>query len=351
MNKKTVSALCAFLPLVACSSDQPEPRDRVLTWDEIEIEAEFGNDESGNPAGLLQQVRDAVFVEGGVAVLDAAPPFIRIYDRQGRFQQAFARDGDGPGEVRNPIALERTRSAGFLITERARAHEVDSTGRWIRTITPPDMAVRGAAPSCNGDVVLLARRSTEWEGGGVLLRYDTRGTEPDTLAKLRGIRSNTRVSHPLFARGGPDGIVLFSEEVDSQRVLQISCDGEITELARISAGPQEKWEMADNGLGALHPAHPPLPAGIALVESRPLWALQRVDSTAQGIDSVTVFTLGDKGRSKSISVRGWYTILDDEGESLLVGSHHPVAHVRVLSMATLRRLIERRGVPADDRAS
>ena len=54
-----------------------------LTLAEIGIEAELGVREQDDRLSLLQQPLDVAFLRNEVFVLDASPPWIRVFDRQG----------------------------------------------------------------------------------------------------------------------------------------------------------------------------------------------------------------------------------------------------------------------------
>lgn len=68
---------------------------------------------------------------------------------------------------------------------------------------------------------------------------------------------------------------------------------------------------------------PPLPSGLARVDSRILWAAQTVQSSGPTAgDSVTVITAFDAdGSARRLSIRGWYQLFaSDTVGSLLFGN-------------------------------
>ena len=69
--------------------------------------------------GEIAFVVAARMTEGArhVVVLDAAPPFVKVFDRNGRLRAAFARKGSGPGEIEAPAALATSGDTAILVAD------------------------------------------------------------------------------------------------------------------------------------------------------------------------------------------------------------------------------------------
>lgn len=154
---KNALALWATLGVAACSGDPQTPpvtisndggATRVVThapeWSEIRTAAlqetaHFaGNDAQGV---FLSQIRAGVVLShGGVALLDGRARQLIEYSADGSVRRVLGRDGDGPGEFRNPRTLSVLPGDSLAVFDlranRLTVFAADSDVPSIRTLPP-----------------------------------------------------------------------------------------------------------------------------------------------------------------------------------------------------------------------
>lgn len=95
-----LAGLMIVLSAVSCErgprSSEAKP---LLSHTEIGIGAEFGVRGDEDRLALLRRPMDAIFSGDEVLVPDAAPPWVRVFDREGHFLRAMVRRGEGASEV------------------------------------------------------------------------------------------------------------------------------------------------------------------------------------------------------------------------------------------------------------
>jgi hypothetical protein len=92
------------------------------------------------PAELqLYQVRGALRLDGGLAVLNAGTREVRLYGPDGRYLLAMGREGDGPGEFADPGSLARWSGDSLAVWDRQarRLTVFAADGTFGRTLTFP----------------------------------------------------------------------------------------------------------------------------------------------------------------------------------------------------------------------
>lgn len=121
----------------------------MLSTTELEADLVIGGVEEG--FGHLADV--TTVADGRIAILDRMEKTIWLYDHQGKRLGSIGREGKGPGEFTNPVALAWT-GARFVVMQPdpTRALTVlDSAGRQVSTSYPNEPA---------GDWAMHARRGT-----------------------------------------------------------------------------------------------------------------------------------------------------------------------------------------------
>ena len=344
MNQ-ALGASGAILLLFGCGQIGGDAR--VVEISELAPEVVIGLHESGDSMAVFTRVRDAAFVGREIAVLDASPPFVRVFSETGEFVGAVVGRGQGPGEADSPagLAAAATDLGGYLVTERSRVSRIGPAGDLLQLIRSTASRVRGAVAGCDGGVQLLTVSLT---GPGAIVRVDNAAGIRDTLLVMDSMRSNTRAAHPFYALSSPRGILFYSEELHSPQLVRLSCAGQVEERIPLdSLGRPEWWENGEEtGQFLLHPSQPPWPAGLAEIGEDVIWATQFTAASPVGQDSLTRVTRYKAGRAaESLVLRGWYEILDsDLAGRVLLASAEPVGHVLVVSGRDLVRAIRRAGV-------
>ena len=353
---RRLAQACTILLIVgisalSCNRDSrlAEVRPPLLSLPEIGIKAEFGVREGEGRLGVLRRPMDAIFSGDEVLVLDASPPWVRVFDREGHFLRAMVREGQGPGEVGRPYTLTATKDSGFVMAHRRGVDRLDREGNLVLTARHAGKhLVYGAVEACGGHVFVLARSPGEINGPGLLLRVGPDGTLGDTLAVLDPLRPRNQVGRrrASFLEPTKEGILLYPEELNRDRLLEVGCNGRVLRDIEVdSLGEPETivpgWRPGTVGLKA---AQPPHPGGIAHVDGRVLWAALVVGSPVDGsVDSTTVITAFDaEGSSRSVAIHGWFQLFDsDVGGSLLLGNADGLyPSILLVDGITLLRLID-----------
>lgn len=334
--------------LSACDSmPLPESAALPVTLVEIGILEEIGIREQSEPLALFHFVNDAAFVGNRLAVLDESPPFVRFFGHGGDYLGSGVIQGDGPGEARRPLAISSWGDSSLIVSEAHRTHLITNRGEPIGSEANAGRFIRGSARVCSDRLARLVMARGAFEPpGAVTLGYGLTGRGEDTVATLGSIRSNGRRSHPVFVANRDSSFVMYSEEVDRSRLLEVHCkDASVHFLPVDSLGPQERFEMHDDGTQSLHPAAPPLPAGLATIANRTVWGVQQIATLRNRQDSVTVFTLiGDGSSARHLAVHGWFQILDTAPDGrVALGTQEPVAHVAIIDGNELVEMIIARG--------
>lgn len=307
-----------FVVLGSCGAPDLDSDDRPpIRLEELEGVVEFGRD-GGSPLSLLHRVVDGAFLNDEVVILDASPPWVRVFDRSGNFSRSMVESGQGPGEAESPMMLATTALNHLLVHDQRGIVRVDAAGTFQSFIprTAGYMS-RGTVQACGDDLLAMGYPPAGEDPQGMIARMDPAGVLADTLVTFGPVRFNNRRHHPWFNEAEDDRLLFYSEERDTFRLMEVACDGTLVrEIPIDSLGPGERWE----GL-SLHPPAPPLPAGLARIGDQVLWARNVEAADHDGsMDSLTVITAyGLDGQLRRLSLLGWYRILesDRDGNVLL----------------------------------
>jgi hypothetical protein len=154
--------------------------------------------------------------DGGFAILNRGTQEVRLFNREGLFETSFGREGDGPGEFRDPVGIQLHGSDSIVVFDwglrrvslfdQAGAH-----GRTVPLVPPPRNPTGrfGILVGTSGFVIATEHvqriRSKQLvELPLRLLTYSPDGVLQDTIATLQNVRrglvsSEARlVKRPLF---------------------------------------------------------------------------------------------------------------------------------------------------------
>lgn len=318
--------LTIWLGAIACGNDdrpsqnRERARTQSMTFADIGIEASFGVREQSDPLSLIRQPLDAAFLGTEVLILDSSPPFVRIFDRSGEFRGFMLRQGDGPAEANRPSSISTTAAGNILVNHVRGFTLLTRDGTPLSFVRRVGHASRGVVEACDGQLVALVsvgRSEPRLLGKIRSDRALEEGVE-DTLVWLGPERRNDRAHHTWFVEPGPARILFYTEEQDSNRLLDVAChDGSYRELPLDSLGPPETATMLDANTFSVRLPQPPFPAGVARLGDRIVWASQVIDP--RGPDSLTVFTVfGEDDQTRSIGILGWMQILDSDPDGMLL---------------------------------
>jgi hypothetical protein len=89
--------------------------------------------------------------DGTIVVVNGGTHELRYYDASGRFLRTVGGEGDGPGELRNPLRLLRVHDDSLLVVDFRGVSLFDSDGAFIRSTPTP--IVRPEAAFADGSLI------------------------------------------------------------------------------------------------------------------------------------------------------------------------------------------------------
>ncbi len=293
----------------------------------------------GGPEPVLHSVVDGAFLHddnfptGGIAILDASAPWLRVYTSDGQYVRGIVGEGRGPGEARAPHSMSQTKG-GFRLFQQGRFLEVTSDGEHVTEIVDPAFLRRGEIRACGGRrFVFGAPIGQGLVPPGKVLREGGAQGHFDTILITSRYRWQPRL-HPLFAVRTAEGILLYPEEFGNDHLVEIACSGEVLRRVAVdSLGLPEIWERTENALAA-HPPTPPYPAGVGWTSDVILWAVR---DTLPGGSPVTMLTGHDEaGGRRGLTLAGWFVLLDSDVQGrLLLAGEDPVPAVYIITAGDL----------------
>ena len=332
-------AVALSLLLLACSSDEALDRGvPTVDYSALPVLLEFGHRMDQGGDALLFRPLDAAFLGDTLVVLDNIPPWLRLYDSIGGFLEARVQRGDGPGELRAAYALSTTSKGDLLLAHPRGALVLGPDGVPGSNLVVQDLWVRGVVEGCEGEILAFASPVGVADGEGVVGRVGGVSGGFDeilTLGRKRPTAGLRRV--PPFLNRHEGGVVLFTEEFDNPRIVRLDCEGAITSEVAVSqlGSPEAVFDAAEPGRPGrigVRGATPPLPAGFAETAEGLLWVSLEVEARPDnGADSLTVFRiLGPEGTRRSLRVKGWLMLHDQNPEGHLLMSDSYGATPRML---------------------
>lgn len=153
---------------------------------------------SGQPEYLFDGVEDArLLPDGTIAVVNRNSQQVRVFDSDGQFVRAFGRRGDGPGELRDPIAIDLLGDDSLAVWDwsQGRVTVFPLEGGEPRAVRLDPLALNpdgsfGVGPGLNAFIIGFQQAvrpgRTPEEGHSFLhiLSYSSGGLLVDTLGML-----------------------------------------------------------------------------------------------------------------------------------------------------------------------
>ncbi|HVG43884.1 MAG TPA: hypothetical protein VM890_04110 [Longimicrobium sp.] len=344
----------AALPLLlACAAaaacrEAPPPAGDARAFSPAARRLEIVPDESGPPDAVIGHVIAARVTEGGrhVAVLDFAPPYVKVFDSRGRFVRAFLRAGGGPGEALNPVALAASGDTALFVADAAgRLMVFGMDGRLRHQAAVPRMRVLAATAGCAGDWVVYGPR------------YGSNAQHPTWLHRVRVGTGEGMVSADLL----PDSLasdmlpmgVAYGLVSDGRRAVAWHTLGAAPVLAtwgcgdaaaRLAAhdlpGREKRATVERRGDRTQMTIAPGTRSrgGMAAVAGGVVIAEMVVERV--GRPPITELTLlRDDGTRRTVTAPGEFVIRDSRpGVGVLLSSTDPVPHLFLVSQADLLAL-------------
>lgn len=340
MKARQVLPIAVAFALAACADRHAAvafPAER--TQDGVQV----GAVESADPNAAIGLVVAARLTESGdhVVVLDFAPPYVKVFRRDGTLEGAFLTAGGGPLEMRHPSALAVAGDSLLMVADGTRRVALFGLDGQLRAEGRTDFPVLAAAAGCDG----------EWIAYGPVLG---RGEQTPWLHRIR-VGSDSMLTADLDFREALGGKTIgaglsygISRSADTVRVWHVlgatpavlgwGCGQEkpdtwaVQPLAQRSAAK----ENGNTVRMAVEAGHRTL-AGMAAVPGGVVLAAQVMP--ARGDSATTELTLVTAEGERTVSVPGAYTLRDSHPRlGVLVSTTDPVPRLFTVSADDLRGL-------------
>lgn len=291
--------------------------------------------------GLVLAAR---FTESGerVVILDFAPPYVKVFRRDGSLERAFLSEGPGPMEMRHPAALAVAGDSAILVADGTRRVAVFGMDGQLRGEGRTGFPVLAAAAGCDG----------EWIAYGPTFRA---GNTPAWLHRLRISRGPAQtvdlefrdvLGDRMIGSGRAYGIARSGDTVhvwhvltETPAVLGWDCGQTRPDAWALKALDQRGESPRRQGEAVrmtIEPGSRSL-SGMAAVPGGVVLAAQVVP--APGESATTELTLVTPAGERTISVPGDYTLRDSHPRhGVLVSTTDPTPRLFTISTDDLRRL-------------
>ncbi len=339
--------LCIALVLAGCAEDDgPAVRDFSPPSDRPGG-VEIGTSDSDDPRAAIGRIVAARFTESGehVVVLDYAPPYLKIFRRDGTLESALMSRGGGPLEMRDPAALAVAGDSLILVADGSRRVAVfEMDGRLVGEGRTP-FPVLAAARGCGGD----------WVAYGP--RFEA-GARPAWLHRIRIGAGGAEVTDLDFrdefgggtiGNGLPYGIARDPTTVrvwhvlgNTPAIVDWRCDASETEVWPVRALAERRSAEArsDGARMTVRPGDRSL-AGMAVVRDGVVLAAHVVPRP--GEPATTEYTLVTPDGERTVAVAGAYTLRDvHPAHGVLVSTTDPVPRLFTIPTDELRALFDHR---------
>ncbi len=223
----------------------------VPNWTLAEVpEASVGVLE-GDRAELFASIRAGALGPHGMYVLDGSYHEVRVFDQTGSHVMSLGREGDGPGEFRNPTGLVVGRDSTITVWDRGlhRLTVFGHDGEVLRTATVTEMFLNPMLQSvaADGSFVLSDFQypptgiSEAGVGSVVVTAYSMEGELLDTLGVLTGPQVtglggiSKPFTNPDLVASDRDGVWLL--RVDTALIVRVNLVGDTLQAVT--------WESPD----------------------------------------------------------------------------------------------------------
>lgn len=153
MSPRSKIFAAAALILGACGDGVGADARVAFPAEQTEGGVRVGSVESADPDATIGMVLAARFTESGehVVVLDFAPPYVKVFRRDGTLERAFLTAGGGPREMDRPSALAVAGDSLVLVAGGGRRVAVFGMDGELRAGGRTDFPVLTAVAGCDGE--------------------------------------------------------------------------------------------------------------------------------------------------------------------------------------------------------
>lgn len=308
---------------------------------------QVGGADTANPNTTIGTILAARFTGSGehVVVLDFAPPYVKVFRRDGTLDTAFLGRGGGPREIRHPTALAVAGDSLILVVDGARRVAIFGMDGQQLAEGRTDFPVLTASAGCNG----------EWVAYGPTSR---RGGQPSWLHRLRLDSGRLQVEDVDFREALGAGTIGYglaygmARRGDTVRVWHVlgaepAVVGWACGQPRPHAWPvrplaqRNSEEMRGDAVRmSISPGQRML-AGMAAVPGGVVLAAHVFP--APGEPATTEPTLVTENGEQTVAVTGDYTLRDSHPRlGILVSTSDPAPRLFTISTEDLHRLFDPR---------
>jgi hypothetical protein len=286
-----------------------------------------------------------------VVVLDAVPPFVKVFDGEGKLYSAFLRKGGGPGEATFPTALATLGDSLILIADVSQRLSVyDLRGKLVSAISGAGILPLAAVGGCDDQWLVYGPRT---QAAAPYRRGEASWLHriPQGATRADQVSSFFQDSMPpgRIGLGLPYGLVvdgttavLRHEHGDVPSLVSWSC-GESEPRVRPLPGAirrsVDEANGSERGTKTIHirPGNRSQ-AGVAAVEAGVV--VSDFVAVGNGADYTELRLVGTEG-VRAVRIPGVYVLRDSRaGVGVLVGAVEPVPHLFMVREADLMALFE-----------
>lgn len=341
--RSLLAACGAAVLLAACGGEDATVRTVEFPVDQAQNPVRVGSAESSDPDATIGHVIAARVTASGdrVVVLDFAPPYVKVFRRDGTLERAFLSEGDGPREMRHPSALAVAGDSLVMVAGGARRLAVFGMDGQPRAEGRTGFPVLAAVEGCDG----------EWIAYGPTFRT---GDQSAWLHRIRMGPDSMRVADLEFREARGDGMIgqglaygiaragdtmhVWHVLTEAPAVLGWAC-GQARPHAWAVRPLSQRTAAERDGKAVRMTIEPGqrMLAGMAAVPGGVVLAAHVVP--AAGKPATTELTLVTAKGEHTVAVTGAYTLRDSHPRlGVLVNSDNPAPRLFTISPADLQAL-------------
>lgn len=331
-----ILATCALLAAAGCGGDlQTDARATALFHSADRHTMEAGTRAASGAEGVIGIILGARIVGGGdaVAVLDAAPPHVKVYGRDGRLRAAFLERGGGPKETRFPSALAPSGDSALIVTDvSGRIATFSLDGALLSETRVANVPVLAVAEVCGDGWVIYGPRADR--SGRVAWLHRARRAGKDSVAVEHvyadSIRSRMLPVGVTYGLASGDGELVARHGFGRHsRLVRWACgatDARAERIDGVATLPDRGPDERGGGLSVFRMrGDDPTVAGMALTRAGVVLADIRYGAEGR---AVTRLRLIDRSGERDVALRGAFHLRDGSARGgVLVSTSDPAPHV------------------------
>lgn len=280
-----------------------------------------------------------------IVVLDAVPPFVKVFERSGRLRAAFLGQGGGPSESVGPSALAVSGDSTILVADVAGGLSTFDFDGNVRSRIPSLGLVALAATEACEDWMLYGPRFAAGTAGEARWLHRLPMTAADAGALESFVADSLAaralgVGKPYGFVSTAGGAVVRHDLGNTPSLIDWSCATRTAQVAPLPSAAVGKrpppLTKTEQGLMARVEPGMASPVGLAALTGGHLVANRE---TARDQTVRTVLHLVRAGQTAGVQVPGDYVIRDARpGVGVLIGTPDPVPQLFLLRESAIESL-------------